>query len=682
MYTLTPTDESLNRAFLLAHFIVGNRQNAVRVVSQAMAKLEVAASAQGKRLYYKAAERSRGPLPFRTKVTFSELHLLQRLIYIESEHYEREKEQEESGAAVRTEDLIVHFIKHLARITSRRNSFYVTLGFSRLLYNYTTAETMAIYNVVVQDPERVKDDYYYRSRKGVLLREMKARFGELIRVGHAQRGEERFESDSNSGKFVELVRECLSFFTPWMTSCSVPAIINPIAVGIPPLSSAPDTSEHEVELNRIHAVLHPDCYQRLTRALRLESPEDRLEVPHFYLSNENKNGGEAVRTPKVGLNEEDLAAIKGDLNDLAKRRRKASAGFLRVLADGTECARLEVNKASHVRFNVDSSTELLEIRSTDKEGDLLLASHLLPLEKQDQTEAIDSSIVLEGGQKVSIRIAPLSNTSGLLVDIDYRETNPIKAASLALRGILANSGVGERGLAEYGLSKILIPVSAVILLLVGTTAVVTYLQRGSTSLDSQPVARLSDNQSSTPTTRDTPKPKEAIAVEHPGPSSGGAQAIPNSSASTKADKASSDANARRPSADTAAESISGEEEITRGVTRTEPGLMLRDVKSIYVESADENASSRALRDLLVARLSGMNRFTLSQRRDDADAILRVRPTNNAESAPSRFEVQLINARGKVIWPLKGKIYSASTMDQVGAEIVHDLLADTNLHQRR
>jgi hypothetical protein len=675
VYTLTPIDESLNRAFLLAHFIIGNKQHAVRVVSQAMAKLEVAASAQGKRLYYKAAERSRGPLPFRTKVTFSELHLLQRLIYIEAEPYEREKEQEDSGAAVRTEDLIVHFIKHLARITSRRNSFYVTLGLSRLLYSYTTAETMAIYNVVVQDPERVKDDYYYRSRKGVLLREMKDRFGDLIRVGHAQRGEERFESDSNSGKFVELVRECLSFFTPWMTSCSVPASINPIAAGIPPLSSSADTSEHEVELNRIHAVFHPDCYQHLTQALRLESPEDRLEIPQFYLSNENKNGGEAVRTPKVGLDEEDLAAIKDDLSDLAKRRKKASAGFLQFLLDGAECARLDLKKASHVRFNVDSSNELLEIRSTDQTGDLLLASHLFSFDKQDQPEPIESSIVLEGRQKISINIVPLRNASGLTVDIGYKETNPIKAGSRAVRGILANAGFG---LAEHSLSRILIPVSAVILLLVGTIAVVTYLQRRTTSLDSQSVAKLSDTQSSTPTTTDTPKPKETIAVEQTGSRSGETQAVGKSSGSPTVPSA---ANSRRPSVDTSAESISGEEEITRSVTRTEPGVMLREVKSIYVESADETASSRALRNLLVVKLSETNRFTLSQKRDDADAILKVRATSNAESSPSAFGVQLINARGKVIWPLKGKGYSAPTVEEVGSQIVRDLLADLNTHER-
>ena len=186
-------DEILNEAFLLSYFIHGQKETALRIVLGAMSKLDVATTAQSKRRYYKPASRSllRRSNGFRSKVTFSELHLLQRLIYIESEPYEK---QRETGTSIRKEDLVIHFIKHLVRVTLKRNSFYVTLGISRVLYNYTTTETMGIYNVVIQDPERVKDDYYYRSRKGVLMQEIKARFGDLVRIAHGQRGEDRFRS--------------------------------------------------------------------------------------------------------------------------------------------------------------------------------------------------------------------------------------------------------------------------------------------------------------------------------------------------------------------------------------------------------------------------------------------------------------------------------------------------------
>src|SRR4030095_2940261 len=115
------------------------------------------------------------------------------------------------------------------------------------------------------------------------------------------------------------------------------------------------------------------------------------------------------------------------------------------------------------------------------------------------------------------------------------------------------------------------------------------------------------------------------------------------------------------------------EEITRGGTRTESSLSLGEVKSISVETIVNDALSRRLHDVLVERLRASDRFTLSQRRDDADAILKVRATNNSEPASSRFEVQLINARGRVIWSFKGKGYSASTVEQVGNQIVKDLV---------
>lgn len=701
MYSLTPIDESLNRAFLLAHFISGNKQTAIQIVSRAMAKVDVAATAQGKRLYYNLIGRSPGSDRFRSKVTFSELHLLQRLVYIESEPYEKQKEQASGIGALGKEDMIIHFIKHLVRITSKRNSFYVTLGISRLLYSYTTSETMAIYNVVVQDPERVKDDYYYRSRKGVLLREIKERFGDLIRITHGPRGEERLQPDPNSSTFLDLVRECLSFFTPWMTSCSVPANVDPIAVAVTPLSSTVEITEPEVELNRIHAVLHPDCYQRLTKAVGLETPEARLEIPEFHLSNENKNGGETVRTPIVGLGEEDLTAIKSGLNDLAERRKKASAGFLQVLVDGTEHARLDLKKASHVRFNVDSWKELLEIWTTDKNGNLLLASHLLTFEKHDLCEPKKLSIVLEGGQKLSISILPLNDPSGLRVDIGYRETNLIKVISLALQRFLATaaldgSSLGKRGLFEGGSSRILIPVSAFILLLI-TVGVVTYVQTVRIPPDGSPIARVNEPQSSTveqnvPGAADAPQSKEAVVAQQGGRSSGSTQQPgPDSPRSLNAEKGlPPNADTTRPSssADPASESSPGEE-ATRAATRVGPRLSLRDVKSIFVEFVGEETSRQKLRDVLVEKLEASDRFILSKSRDDADAVLKVsmtRPARNAaQTAPPVFAVQLINAQGLVIWPLNGrtmkKTYSAPTVEQVGVQILSNLLADTNQQKR-
>src|SRR6185503_2367632 len=159
-------DELPNRGFKLAYFLHRERNTALEIVTRALNKLQLAATAQGKRLYYRLTGRP-DSRKARSKVSMGEPHLLQRLVYVESEEYERLKEAaaQDSHAhpgampATRT-DLVVFFVKHLVRITTRRNSFYVTLGLSRLLYTYTTPETMELYNLVIQDPDRVHDDYY------------------------------------------------------------------------------------------------------------------------------------------------------------------------------------------------------------------------------------------------------------------------------------------------------------------------------------------------------------------------------------------------------------------------------------------------------------------------------------------------------------------------------------------
>src|SRR5262245_30470156 len=322
---LADIDQVLEKAFGLAFFIQGDHESAKRIVVEAMAKLQVATSAQQKRLYYNPQGRrlpGRSPSAVRSKVAFSEIHLLQRLIYIESEPYEMQKEQ----TRLRNEDLLVHFIKHLVRIGLKRNSFYVTLGLSRLLYNYSTAETMEIYNLVIQDPGRVKDDYYYRSRKGILLHELKERFGNLLAVHRGLRGEAKLQTAKCSDRYALLAERCLALFVPWNTPCSVPDRFDPVTDDIPTLSEKGPCSEAVAEVNRIHAVIHPTCLQRLTAALGLSPPIARLTVPHFCSANDEDDqdppGDDDYHLPR--FDKEDLYSIKSALAEHASRRRKAA----------------------------------------------------------------------------------------------------------------------------------------------------------------------------------------------------------------------------------------------------------------------------------------------------------------------------------------------------------------------
>jgi hypothetical protein len=438
----------LNRAFQLAYFIHRDRRVAIRIVKGAMNRLEVAATTQGKRLYYRPTGRSSMSYNqkggFRNKVTFSEAHLLQRLVYIVSEPYEKETEQESPLVGLDEEDLVVRYVKHLVKSAIKRNSFYATLGVSRLLYNYSTTQTMEIFYAVVQDPERVKDDYYYRSRKGVLMQELKERFGSLVKICRGQHGEERFQAHERTGQFAELVKESLGFFTPWGTLCPVPAGIDPIIEGVPELSNKGFREQDKTEVNRIHAVLHPDCYRRLVEALRFETPDRRLEIPQFYLSTDMNNGdgwrGRRLPTP-ADLDEQELVSIKKELDMQAERRRNLLSDHpLRIIVDGVERARLNLGRSRSIRFEMEGEAELIEVRGQDKAGDeLLLASHLTTYEEIEKgARPLDASIVLEGGQKLSIVVQPDRNGGSTIIGVTYRETNLfchcLYSSILALQG--------------------------------------------------------------------------------------------------------------------------------------------------------------------------------------------------------------------------------------------------------
>ena len=279
-------DAMLRRAFRLAYFIHSDRKVAVRIVTAAISKLNAYAATQDKRSYYRTSCRSRTlgskVISPRTKVSLSKLHLLQRLVYVESEPHERQEEQRQS-VRIDEERLITRYIKHLINITLMRNSFHVTLGVSRLLYNYTTAESMKLYDLIIQNPERAKDDAYWRERKARLMRELKDRFGQSIAVVRGPHGEERFQTREDSARYLDLVKQCLQMFTPWDTPCPLrgagraPGEIEALTFR----GSDPD-EEHKIEVARMHAVIHPDCYERLVDGLGLDSSARRLKVPKFF----------------------------------------------------------------------------------------------------------------------------------------------------------------------------------------------------------------------------------------------------------------------------------------------------------------------------------------------------------------------------------------------------------------
>ncbi len=207
-------DAKLNQAFQLAHSIFRYKESArkiaLEIVREAWNGVEVRLVAQGE------ADRHEPQNP--TKVRWKNAQWFQILIYSKSEIYERQQEAHDP-TSLSEEDMIIRYVKHLILTTLRRNSFHISLGLSRLLYDYRAAESMAIYDLVFQDPDNStrKADAYYRARKNKLMEELAKRFQRFLRIREGLRGEKKFERRDDSSEFNSLVNNYLNLITPWDT---------------------------------------------------------------------------------------------------------------------------------------------------------------------------------------------------------------------------------------------------------------------------------------------------------------------------------------------------------------------------------------------------------------------------------------------------------------------------------
>ncbi|MEP7336867.1 MAG: hypothetical protein ABI977_03920, partial [Acidobacteriota bacterium] len=405
----TSHDELLELAFQLAFFIHQDKTIALGIATAALEKLDAADSRQDKRRYY-------NPRGQRRKVSLPELLLLQRLVYAESEPHEKRQEQN-ADAPPNQATMVKHFIKHLVKITSRRNSFHLTLGLARLLHDYTTAETAELHNLVMQDAERVPEDAYYRSRKAVLMSEMKDRFGAMLSVERGQRGQERFQTRPDSHLVARLASECLQAFTPWQTRCCVPERFNPAMDELDQLAfrgNNPD-EEHKTEVNRYHAVLHPSCFERLALALGYDAPAARLAVPQFLLATANQDDdADAGGSSSPKLDDEDRNSVRRYLNNQSGRRQVSTAGLLHFVVDGEALGTLDPHQVGEISFAIPRSAEFIEIRTVDREGDLLLAVHPLGMDEHGDLAEQQIGLDLPGERKIRLSVTPARDAEGQL----------------------------------------------------------------------------------------------------------------------------------------------------------------------------------------------------------------------------------------------------------------------------
>ena len=670
------TDDLLNSAFDLAYFILGDRAASIYVAMAAMDKLKAASAHQGRRLYYTPIGRSAHPAT-RNKVNLSDLHLLQRLIYIEADLFERLLEGQEQS--LRVEDLIIRYVKHLIRITTRHNSFYVTLGLCRLLYNYTTAETSEIYNLVLQDPVRMRDDHYYRSRKKRLLEEMKARFGNLIRTERGFRRAERFQPDPASGVFAGLVKECLLRFTPWQSTCVLPGELDPKRNVVSSLmfeGGDPD-AEHEIELNRIHSLTHPACFERLTAALGLAPPDQRLELPQFFVSGGGPRAA-AARFNPTELSEGELNAIKQHLDKHSAHRNSYSNGRLICLIDQTRTTFFEPSVETSITLDVKPGSELLEIRSVLADEEIPLTVYPIRYDKSGIMDA-SSVAVLEGGQRFSFKIGPHPDDSTAVnatMMLSYH--GPGKTGDFFGLRTAVNAWLRKlRTLSQGRTSALaLLPKPTVLASALGILIVAMF------AAGLWGYVHLKKSQVSGPllTQNHEPKAKQDSPFVSP-PSTIQSQSSETPRNSQRRQPKTEDTESRKLQPDTTGRGEPAEE--TRGGRLRPPATSLGSTKRLYVDPLGDDDFSRQLRELLIAKLKSSNRFTVVTNRNEADAVFK-QSASRTMKVRTFMALELVDASGQRIWSFPsnrtGRTFLSA--EEVSEKIVATLLHNLTLHPRK
>lgn len=400
------TDDWIEKGFQLAFFLLRDRRAAIETVKTALNQLEIQKMRERKRTYW----RNKNLKEWIYKASKTDSDLLQWLIYSESS--DEEKRQETAAPSI--EILIIRYIKCLVQITTALSSFHLNIGLQRLLRSYSTPETQKLYELVT-DRHIGADEY--RRAKGLLIAKLQARFGSLIKLIRGSRDEERFEAMENQSQWTELVDECLKAFAPWSNRkvCLVPPNFDPRQQSLPwqlTGTRAGKQGHDVVEANRFHAFLHPVCFERLTSALGLGSPQEKLRVPKFFTeSGDGPVPGLERHPPASPLTEQERGEIRQHITDQASRRRRTSSSMIIVRVDGIERLKMDTSEDCEQRFEIEEGVELIQVWGQDDKGELVLASHRVGHDQRHGFALLDAPFLVYQKKKLGLHISPHSGGS-------------------------------------------------------------------------------------------------------------------------------------------------------------------------------------------------------------------------------------------------------------------------------
>ncbi|OAI57760.1 hypothetical protein AYO50_00005 [Acidobacteria bacterium SCGC AG-212-P17] len=419
-------EDLLEKGFQLAYFILPGRSLAIRILTGALNKLKAQRERENRRTYWRDKYLKRGI----TRITREEGDTLQWLIFYESDRYEIEQEE---SRAVTLKDMVVRYIKSLVRMTSAMSSFHVNIGLHRLLHNYSTLDAQRVYEAVT---DRYPGADEYRRAKSVLMAKLEKRFGAMLKTFKSQHGELRFEPFEDQNRWSDLVDLCLKAFIPWSTSnaCPVPNNFDVAQEKLPAQLSgegAGEIDQNAIEINRCHVFIDPVCYGRLIRALALDPPNSKLDLPRIFMESTGASNKSDQPPHLPGLSADERKTIVGHLSAESERRQEASPKSVKIVVDGVERAELDFAGTMGAQFDIEEGAELIEVLTEQQGVPLLLAIHRVAYSELKGIIPSKLTFAFKGGAELILQVAAAEAQEGprhATVSVSHHAHVPVATA--------------------------------------------------------------------------------------------------------------------------------------------------------------------------------------------------------------------------------------------------------------
>ena len=336
------------------------------------------------------------------------------------------------------------------------------------------------------------------------------------------------------------------------------------------------------------------------------------------------------------LRGQEAAAIRDGLDALRAIRRGVFIRALSIRVEGSERARLDLVMESSLTLEVEEG-ELIGVWQPDQLGeaeDLYLTTYVVRTDSAASGEKRVSSIVLEGGQRISFAVE-LKGDSRAQITVAYAETRWLRALRLSLARLKHRLAYRAREMRWNSALKL----TAGLLVLLSAFVLLPFLLLRTEEPTQEPTQIA--NQSGAPPAVEVPAIVEPAAVPSPSvlrtPNSNGAApaAAPRNIAPTP---------------------------------RARAQMSLATVRRIYVGMGEGEYHQR-LRAAVIAQLQESGRFTVVTREQEADAVLLSELTRGAS-----VRARLLNRAGQPMWfttqPTAGE--SIEDVRDVAAGIVREL----------